>query len=142
MLPMLSMLTRKCGKTGVRNNSFSLTKLSIKSSEIYLVRIYLSVKFQYHIFIDVVNIESIALSGRGFGLVNLCSGRGRTLENLGTQWLTQINPRGKIKLNLNALPYRRGEPMSFWGSSKKFELLNNKNAPQPETNAFSKLISD
>lgn len=71
-------------------------------------------------------IESIVLSEKSFGLVNLCSGRGLTLEQHVRQWLIELDPQGNVELNLNVLPHRQGEPLIFWGSSKKFERLSGK----------------
>lgn len=63
----------------------------------------------------------LALSGRGAGIVNICSGRPVSIRALVERWLEL---RGvHIQLELGRYPYVDYEPMAFWGSTEKLRSL-------------------
>lgn len=68
-------------------------------------------------------IKLIISSKKGFGIVNVSSGIGITLEMHVRNWLFEINPELAVKLHLGTLPYRENEPFMFWGNTNKFQLL-------------------
>ena len=84
-----------------------------------------------YLHIDTVckMIQAVVVSKEEFGVVNICSGRGLTLEKHVQSWSRDINSGANLKLNLGALPDRKNEPVNLCGSSRKFNSLLKKHAP-------------
>jgi nucleoside-diphosphate-sugar epimerase len=61
------------------------------------------------------HLVALALSGRGIGPVNICSGRPISVRSLVEKWRTEGG--WNIALELGHFPYADYEPMAFWGSS-------------------------
>lgn len=66
-------------------------------------------------------IARLALRREGFGAVNICSGRPRSVRSLVESWLEAAGV--EMKLNLGYYPYPSYEPMAFWGSAKKLKSI-------------------
>lgn len=69
----------------------------------------------------ISNIASIALSDGNHGIVNCCSGKGTTVNELVDMILKREG--AKIKLNRGYYPYPDWEPMAFWGNSDKLRRI-------------------
>lgn len=75
---------------------------------------------------DFLPIESaaemlvrIAQTGHANGVINICSGQARTLEQTVRGWLAE---RGwDIQLELGRFPYPDHEPFAFWGSRSRLD---------------------
>ena len=67
------------------------------------------------------HIVSLALADRGFGIVNLCSGRPRSIRALVEDW---IEEKGwSIELNLGRYDCPEYEPLAFWGDPQKLQRI-------------------
>lgn len=62
-------------------------------------------------------VARLAVRPSDHGIVNVCSGRPRTVRELVEEWVRDAG--GSIRLNLGHHPYAEHEPMRFWGSSDK-----------------------
>ena len=62
-------------------------------------------------------LVDLALTGRGHGVVNLCSGRPISVRSLVEGWIAAN--RWTIRLDLGRFPYAPHEPMAFWGDDTK-----------------------
>ena len=62
-------------------------------------------------------LASLALLGRGVGVVNLCSGVPVSVRGLVQHWIDEH--RWSIRMNLGRYPYPEHEPMAFWGDAGK-----------------------
>lgn len=79
---------------------------------------------------DFLPIESLAerlvlaaLSGKSLGVVNVCSGKPRSVQNLVEEWVGKSE--SKPRLNLGCFPYPEYEPMAFWGDSARWNKMMN-----------------
>lgn len=71
-------------------------------------------------------IVALAISEKGAGLVNVCSGKPISVRALVENWLKEHG--WHIELNLGYYPYPDYEPMAFWGDSHKLDGCMGKNA--------------
>jgi len=71
-------------------------------------------------------IAALAVSGKGAGLVNVCSGKPISVRGLVENWLKEHG--WHIELNLGYYPYPDYEPMAFWGDSHKLDDCMGENA--------------
>lgn len=67
------------------------------------------------------NIVTVALQEKVTGLVNCCSGKGITVNELVEQHLQKKGC--KIELNRGFYPYPDYEPMAFWGDATKLKTI-------------------
>lgn len=67
------------------------------------------------------HIVTLALSGRGLGTVNICSGTPVSVRSLVDGWLAA--QRWNIALNPGHYPYPDYEPMAFWGDAGRLRQL-------------------
>jgi len=58
-------------------------------------------------------LATMAMDGRGRGIVNICSGNPISVRNLVERWL--LENQWTIDLNFGYYPYPEYEPMEFWG---------------------------
>jgi nucleoside-diphosphate-sugar epimerase len=66
-------------------------------------------------------IVALAISEKGAGLVNVCSGKPISVRSLVENWLKE---RGwQIDLNLGYYPYPNYEPIAFWGDASRLHSL-------------------
>lgn len=72
-------------------------------------------------------ITDIALLPNDVGVVNVCSGKPKTVRELVETWTNEMHSR--ITLNLGRLPYSQIEPMSFWGDRSKLDSLLERGPP-------------
>ena len=80
-------------------------------------RDYLRAEDQARLLVD------LAMTGRGCGVVNVCSGKPITVRALVEGW---IRDNGwTIDLELGHYPYPDYEPMAFWGDRSKLDRLIN-----------------
>jgi nucleoside-diphosphate-sugar epimerase len=69
-------------------------------------------------------IAAIALQKKETGIINCCSGRPRTVNELVDEIVSQSGR--SIRLNRGFYPYNTYEPMHFWGDDSKLNrILNN-----------------
>jgi nucleoside-diphosphate-sugar epimerase len=66
-------------------------------------------------------LVSLALGPRDAGVVNVCSGKPRSVRSMVEHWLHEH--RSSMALELGHYPYPDYEPMAFWGSRDKLESL-------------------
>lgn len=66
-------------------------------------------------------IVELALRHPNAGTVNVCAGGAISVRRLVEQWIKKN--AWEIDLNLGRYPYPDYEPMAFWGSRKKLDLL-------------------
>lgn len=79
------------------------------------VRDYLPVELVVKYLLDLsIDLEPA-------GIVNVCSGRPVTVEQLVRDWLQE--KKTDMKLNLGRYPYPDYEPMKFWGDAGKLESI-------------------
>lgn len=64
---------------------------------------------------------ALALRNGYNGIVNVCSGKPISVRNLVEGWIRENN--WKIDLNLGHYPYPDYEPMAFWGSRERLDML-------------------
>lgn len=55
------------------------------------------------------------------GIFNVCSGKPIAIRDLVQSWITEAG--AKITMNLGSLSYSASEPMAFWGSRKKLDMI-------------------
>jgi dTDP-6-deoxy-L-talose 4-dehydrogenase (NAD+) len=67
------------------------------------------------------HIVSLALAGRGFGTVNVCSGKPRSIRALVEDWMEENG--WSIELNLGRYEYPEYEPLAFWGDPQKLRRI-------------------
>ncbi len=67
------------------------------------------------------HLVSLALSGKNAGIVNISSGKPRSVRALVEQWLKDHN--WNIDLALGRYPYPDYEPMAFWGVRDKLDQI-------------------
>lgn len=72
-------------------------------------------------------ITDITLLPNDVGVVNVCSGKPRTVRELVETWINEMH--SGITLNLGRLPYSKIEPMSFWGDRSKLNSLLERGLP-------------
>ena len=65
------------------------------------------------------HLVSLALSRRGHGIVNVCSGQPVSVCALVERWIAENG--WSIALNLGKDPYPDYEPMAFWGDARKLQ---------------------
>lgn len=76
----------------------------------------------------VANIlVSLSLVERQVGVVNVCSGKPRSVRSLVEEWLSELD--SDIRLNLGHFSYPDYEPMAFWGNRKKLDSILTEKAP-------------
>lgn len=74
-------------------------------------------------------LVDLALLRRDAGIVNLCSGRPRSVRALVEGWLAE---RGwRMALNLGRYPYPDYEPFAFWGDTRKLLALLGEEEERP-----------
>jgi dTDP-6-deoxy-L-talose 4-dehydrogenase (NAD+) len=61
----------------------------------------------------------LTLGGGDHGVVNICSGRPKTVREQVEEWMEENG--WELKLNLGRYPYPDYEAMSFWGSREKLK---------------------
>jgi dTDP-6-deoxy-L-talose 4-dehydrogenase (NAD+) len=66
-------------------------------------------------------LASIALQDETTGIINVCSGRSLTVQQLVEEYLDK--QKATIALNLGYYPYPDYEPFKFWGSTRKLERV-------------------
>ena len=67
------------------------------------------------------HLVSLALAGRGFGIVNICSGQPTSIRGLVERWIEENG--WSIELNLGRYDYPDYEPLAFWGDSQKLQRI-------------------
>jgi dTDP-6-deoxy-L-talose 4-dehydrogenase (NAD+) len=67
------------------------------------------------------HIVRIVLDRAGSAVVNICSGRPVTVENLVREWARSAGWNGQ--LNLGRYPYPDWEPMNFWGDVARMTAM-------------------
>ena len=65
------------------------------------------------------HLVSLALGGRGFGVVNICSGEPISVRAIVERWIAENG--WTIALNPGRFGYPDYEPMSFWGNRQKLQ---------------------
>lgn len=74
-------------------------------------------------------LADLALLRADAGIVNVCSGRPRSVRALVEGWLEEKGAR--LALNLGRYPYPDYEPFAFWGDNRKLRaLLDREDAPE------------
>jgi nucleoside-diphosphate-sugar epimerase len=66
-------------------------------------------------------IVELAKRRRDTGVVNVCSGKPISVQNLVEGWLKENN--WEIELNLGYHPYPDYEPMAFWGDRHRMDII-------------------
>jgi len=66
-------------------------------------------------------IVEIALHQKARGIYNLCSGAPVTVRQLAKSWIDAAG--STISMNLGRVPYSPNEPMAFWGSRRRLDML-------------------
>ncbi len=66
-------------------------------------------------------LAALALQQKDAGIVNVCSGRPRSVRALVEGWMREND--WHLELNLGHFPYPDYEPLAFWGDNTKFELI-------------------
>jgi dTDP-6-deoxy-L-talose 4-dehydrogenase (NAD+) len=66
-------------------------------------------------------LASIALQAEVTGIINVCSGRSLTVQELVEEYIRKQN--ATMDLNLGYYPYPDYEPFKFWGSTGKLERV-------------------
>lgn len=66
-------------------------------------------------------IKKLILTNNDNGIVNICSGIGKTIKLIVSEWIKNNN--WNIKLNLGYYQHPKNEPMHFYGCNKKYEYL-------------------
>lgn len=66
-------------------------------------------------------LVSLALAGRGFGTVDVCSGQPVSVRDLVLRWICEMN--AEIVPELGAYPYPDYEPMAFWGDRAPLQAI-------------------
>jgi len=66
-------------------------------------------------------LVALALGQGDFGIVNICSGRPRSVRSMVELWTRQSGRT--IELELGRYPYPDYEPMAFWGDRTKLDSL-------------------
>jgi len=66
-------------------------------------------------------LVSIALQEKTTGIINVCSGRSLTVQELVQEYIDKR--KATIALNLGYYPYPDYEPFRFWGSTEKLERV-------------------
>jgi len=66
-------------------------------------------------------LASIALQKETTGIINVCSGRSLTVQELVQEYIDK--QKATIALNLGYYPYPDYEPFKFWGSTRKLERV-------------------
>lgn len=64
---------------------------------------------------------ALALSAGDFGIVNVCSGKPKSVRSLVDSWARDL--RWNVQLNLGRYPYLEFEPMEFWGDNTKLKEI-------------------
>lgn len=77
-----------------------------------------------HISEVVSNIVSISKQDEILGSINCCSNKPISVRKLVENYLKE--KQYKIELNLGFYPYSKFEPIAFWGSNKKLNLIKGK----------------
>jgi nucleoside-diphosphate-sugar epimerase len=67
------------------------------------------------------DLVALALTGKGHGVVNICSGRPVSVRSLVEETIARNN--WSIGLNLGHYPYPDYEPLAFWGDRRKLAAL-------------------
>lgn len=76
------------------------------------------------------SLVRIALSSTDAGIVNVCSGRPRSVRGLVEEWKGALG--NHIELQLGYYPYLDYEPMAFWGTRQKLNKLMSINDEDPQ----------
>ncbi|MGI9458871.1 MAG: NAD-dependent epimerase/dehydratase family protein [Pirellulales bacterium] len=84
------------------------------------VRDYLPINKASHLMSE--RFMKLAESGTGDGIVNIASGRGKTVLSIVKKWIRENN--STIKPNLGVFPYPSHEPMEFWADTTKLNKLS------------------
>jgi dTDP-6-deoxy-L-talose 4-dehydrogenase (NAD+) len=66
-------------------------------------------------------LVSLAIAGKDFGVINVCSGEPVSIRELVEEWIL-VN-EWSISPNYGYYPYPEYEPHQFWGSKEKLESL-------------------
>lgn len=66
-------------------------------------------------------LVSLSLRKQDAGIVNVCSGKSRSVRSMVEQWVREHE--SNIALELGHYPYPDYEPMAFWGTRDKLERL-------------------
>lgn len=74
-------------------------------------------------FLKIEDIASyaakLAISEEDIGIINICSGEGRQVQEIVKSWKKEFN--SNIFLNLGYYPYPEYEPFAFWGNNTKLQ---------------------
>lgn len=71
-------------------------------------------------------LVDVALHRPSTGIVNVCSGKPRSVHGLAAEWVKELN--STIRLNLGQYPYPSYEPMAFWGDDTKLRGIRRKSS--------------
>lgn len=70
-------------------------------------------------------VAELALTPRDTGIVNVCAGRPTSVRRLVETWIAENG--WTLHLNLGRYPYPDYEPLAFWGSRRKLDMVRGRN---------------
>ena len=70
-------------------------------------------------------IISISFLKKNLGIINVCSGKPISIKKLVLQWKKRF--KWDIEFSFGSKEQKKYEPLSFWGSTKKFKNVLKRN---------------